>query len=330
MLSLFQNRWERILTKKAIIIIALIIVPLMIGVAIMFSGKPVFKETIAFVTELDEVHHLPSDSAFRVVTVHQKPKFSDLMLGKYAAIVEKNQLDYKVTTLKSKADQKMIQQFFETGEMPGSYRGEDELRTERGTGTNILGFIMMLVLMQGVALAALYPEDRMLKTFKRILVSPVHVGKYLLVQFIFTFLCLYIPTYLAILITNVLFHAEIGFRLDILAGLLCVLTVLATAFAIFMASVMDRNISLMTSGISVITCVLSGCFISFAPHHPILNALCAILPQKAYMTFIHGIEMGDSMWEYKTQVIYILMWSSAFCFLGDFITRRRTNKGIYE
>ncbi len=104
--------------------------PLMIGVAIMFSGNPVFKETIAFVTELDEVHHLPSDSAFRVVTVHQKPKFSDLMLGKYAAIVEKNQLDYKVTTLKSKADQKMIQQFFETGEMPGSYRGEDKLRTD--------------------------------------------------------------------------------------------------------------------------------------------------------------------------------------------------------
>ncbi|MCY7900646.1 ABC transporter permease [Bacillus inaquosorum] len=330
MLSLFRNRWERILTKKAVIIIAVIIIPLMIGVAMMFSGKPVFKETIAFVTEQDEVQHMPSDSAFRVVTVHQKPNFSDLVLGKYAAIVEKNQRHYKVTTLKSKADQKMIQQFFETGKMPGSYRGEDELRTERGTGTNILGFIVMLVLVQGVALAALYPEDRMLKTFRRILVSPVHVGKYLFVQFIFTFLCLYIPTYLAIVITHVLFHAEIGFRLDILAGLLCVLTVLATAFAIFMASVMDRNISLMTSGISVITCVLSGCFISFAPHHPLLNALCAILPQKAYMTFIHGVEMGHSMWEYKAQVVYILMWSAVFCFLGGFITRRRTNKGIYE
>ncbi|MCY8674545.1 ABC transporter permease [Bacillus spizizenii] len=241
MLSLFQNRWERILTKKAIIIIALIIIPLMIGVAIMFSGKPVFKETIAFVTEQDDVHHMPSDSAFIVVPVHQKPKFSDLVLGKYAAIVEKNQRDYKVTTLKSKADQKMIQQFFETGKMPGSYRGEDELRTERGTGTNILGFIVMLVLMQGVALASLYPEDRMLKTFRRILVSPVHVGKYLLVQFIFTFLCLYIPTYLAVVITNVFFHTGIGFRLDILAGLLGVLIMLGTAFAIFMASVMERN-----------------------------------------------------------------------------------------
>ncbi|PJZ01155.1 ABC transporter permease [Bacillus vallismortis] len=330
MLSLFQNRWDRILTKKAIIILAVIIIPLMIGVAIMFSGKPVFKETIAFVTERDDVQHMPSDSAFRVAAVHQKPEFSDLVLGKYAAIVEKNQREYKVTTLKSKADQKMIQQFFETGKMPGSYRSEDEVRTERGTGTNILGFIVMLVLMQGVALASLYPEDRMLKTFRRILVSPVHVGKYLLVQFIFTCLCLYIPTYLAIVITNVFFHADIGFRLDILAGLLGVLTVLATGFAIFMASVMDRNISLVSSGISVVTCVLSGCFISFAPHHSFLNTLCSILPQKAYMTFIHGVEMGDSMWGYKTQIVYILMWSAVFCFLGGFITRSRTNKGVYE
>lgn len=328
MLSLFQNRWERILTKKAIIIIALIIVPLMIVVAIMFSGEPIFKETIAFVTEQDDVHHMPSDSAFKVVPVYQKPKFSDLVLGKYAAIVEKNQRDYKVTTLKSKADQKIIQQFFETGKVPGSYRGEDKLRTERGTGTNILGFIVMLVLMQGVALTSLYPEDRMLKTFRRILVSPVHVGKYLLVQFIFTFLCLYIPTYLAIVITNVFFHIEIGFRLDVLAGLLGVIIMLATAFAVFMASVMGRNISLMASGISVITCVLSGCFTSFSPHHPLLNALCAIPPQKAYMTFIHGVEMGHTMWEYKSQIVYILMWSAVFCFLGGFITRRRINKGI--
>lgn len=198
MLNLFRNRWERILAKKAVIIIAVIIIPLMVGTAILFSGKPVLKETIAFVTEQDEMKNLPKDPAFRVVMVHQKPRFSDLVLGKYAAVVEKNHQDYKVTTLKSEADKKMIRELFETGKMPNSYKGEDKIRTERGTGTNILGFIVMLVFMQGVALTALYPEDRMLKTFRRILVSPVNENKYLSVQFIFTFLCLYIPTYLAI------------------------------------------------------------------------------------------------------------------------------------
>lgn len=329
MLNLFRNRWERILAKKAVIIIAVIIIPLMVGAAILFSGKPVLKETIAFVTEQDEMKNLPKDPAFRVVMVHQKPRFSDLVLGKYAAVVEKNHQDYKVTTLKSEADKKMIRELFETGKMPNSYKGEDKIRTERGTGTNILGFIVMLVFMQGVALTALYPEDRMLKTFRRILVSPVNENKYLSVQFIFTFLCLYIPTYLAIVMTTILFHVDIGFRLDILAELLAVLAVLAASFAIFMSSVMDRNLSLVTSGISVVTSVLSGCFISFTTNLPVLDALCAILPQKAFMTFIHGIEIGQTMREFKFQLFYIFLWSALFYFFGGFMTRSRMKKGIY-
>lgn len=36
MLNLFRNRWERILAKKAVIIIAVIIIPLMVGAAILF------------------------------------------------------------------------------------------------------------------------------------------------------------------------------------------------------------------------------------------------------------------------------------------------------
>ncbi|MCI4139933.1 ABC transporter permease, partial [Bacillus vallismortis] len=68
----------------------------------------------ALVTERDDLQHMPSDSAFRVAAEHQKPEFSDLVLGKYSAIVEKNQRENKVNTLKSKADQKIIQQFFET------------------------------------------------------------------------------------------------------------------------------------------------------------------------------------------------------------------------
>lgn len=104
MMNLFRNRLDRMLTKKAIIIIAVVIVPLMIGVAIFFSGEPVIKETIAFVT--DNAQNIPSDPKFTVVLVDKKPVFSDLVLGKYAAIVEKNNNSYTVTTLKNEADKK--------------------------------------------------------------------------------------------------------------------------------------------------------------------------------------------------------------------------------
>ncbi|MDI3410312.1 hypothetical protein QKW52_07520 [Bacillus sonorensis] len=115
----------------------------------------------------------------------------------------------------------------------------------------------MLVFMQGVALTALYPEDRMLGAFRRMLASPLSVGKYLFVQSIFTFLCLYIPSYLAIVITCQLFGAEIGYSFGMLAVLLSILTAMATGFSICMTSVMKRNINLAASGISVVTCVLA-------------------------------------------------------------------------
>ncbi|MCY8825536.1 ABC transporter permease [Bacillus atrophaeus] len=329
MLNLFKNRWERMLTKKAIIIIAVVIVPLMIGVAIFFSGEPVIKETIALVTDKGNTQNIPNDPTFRVVVVHKKPKFSDLVTGKYTAVVEKKNNSYSVTTLKSEEDKKVIEQFFETGRLPDNYQGEDELRAERGAGTNILGFIVMLILMQGVALTALYPEDRMLKTFRRILTSPVSEKKYLLVQSIFTFLCLYIPSYLAIVITKVSFGVEIGFGFGMLALLLAILTVLATAFSLFMASVMEQNTSLVTSGISVVTSVLGGCFISFTPNNKMLDVICSILPQKAFMTLVHGLEMGQNMWDFNNQLIYLLIWSAALWLLGGFITKSRTNKGIY-
>lgn len=187
----------------------------------------------------------------------------------------------------------------------------------------------MLILMQGVALTTLYPEDRMLKTFRRILMSPVSERKYLFVQSIFTFLCLYVPSYLAIVITKVSFGVEIGFGFGMLALLLAILTVLATAFAIFMASVMERNISLATSGISVVTSVLAGCFISFTANNKALDTICTILPQKAFMTLIHGVETGQNMLEFKGQLVYLLIWSVALWLLGGFITKNRTNKGIY-
>lgn len=329
MLSVFRNRWERMLTKKAVMIIALVIVPLMIGVAIFFSGDPVIKETIAFVTTNNHTNHVPSDPNFRIIQVQQKPKISDLVIGKYVAVVEKNNDNsYTVTTLKNEADKKVIEQLFKNGNLPASYKGEDKLWAERGVGTNILGFIVMLILIQGVALTTLYPEDRMIKTYRRILTSPFSAKKYLFVQTVFTFLCLYIPSYLAIVMTTTLFKVEIGFDFGMLALLLAIISILATAFAIFMASVMDRNINLATSGISIITCVLSGCFISFTSNH-IIETICLILPQKAFMTLIHGVEMGQNVWDFKNQLINLFIWSITLWLLGSVMTNSRTNKGIY-
>ncbi|ASB91317.1 ABC transporter permease [Bacillus sonorensis] len=328
MLNVFRNRLDRMLTKKAVLIIAVVVVPLMIAAAIFFSNQTIVKDKIAFITAGSQ--HIPSDPKADVLQVDTKPPLSSLVLGQYNFLVEEKGSGYKVTTLRNQTDQKRIEQFFKTGHLPESYRGDDQIHNDRGIGTNILGFIVMLVFMQGVALTALYPEDRMLGAFRRMLASPLSVGKYLFVQSIFTFLCLYIPSYLAIVITCQLFGAEIGYSFGMLAVLLSILTAMATGFSICMTSVMKRNINLAASGISVVTCVLAGCFISFTGSNPILDAICSILPQNAFMAFIHGVEVGRSVLEYKGQIVYLFIWTIMLWLIGFFVTKRRIGKGIYE
>ncbi|MBX4262062.1 ABC transporter permease [Clostridium estertheticum] len=327
-INLFKNKLDRILSKKSIIIVAVAVIPIMIGIAVIFSTKAPSKETIAFLS--NNVQNTPVDSRYDVQVVHKKPTTADLVLGKYVAIVEeKNSGNYEVTTLKSEEDKKIIENFFKSGKIAKDYKGEDEIRAERGVGTNILGFILMLLLMQGVALTTLFEEDRNIKTFRRILTSPVSEKKYLFSQGMFTFLCLFIPSYLAVTIISVCFRINIGYSFGMLAILMIILSALSTAFALFMTAVLDRDISLATSGISLITCVLAGCFISFTNNNKVLDTLCNIFPQKSYMTLIHGIEKGNGILEFKGQLIYLLIWIIALWILGSIITKSKMKKGIY-
>ncbi|MBW9144693.1 ABC transporter permease [Clostridium sp. CM028] len=324
-LNLFKNSLNRILAKKEIVIIAVVIVPLMIGVAVFFSGKMEMRQHIALVT--NHAQSIPKNDRIKIDVMNEKPATSNLLLGKYAAVVEeKNDGTYEVTGIKSKADKELIENFFNFGKIP---KIDQSRQAKRGVGTNILGFILMIVLMQGVALTILYPEDRTLKTFRRILTTPVSEKQYIFAQGIFTFLCLYIPTYLVIVITKVCFNIKIGFGLLMLAMLIGILTALSTSLALFISSVLERNISLVASAIYVITCILSGCFYSFTGNNKVLDTICSIIPQKSYMTLIQGIENGNGMLEFKGQLIYLLIWIVALWLLGSIITKRKMRQGIY-
>nr|MDX5840271.1 ABC transporter permease [Bacillus cereus group sp. BfR-BA-01700] len=76
MINLFRNRLERMLTKKAVILVAVVIIPLMIGISIYFSGQTLLKDTIAFVT--DDPQNIPSDSRINIVQVDETPPLSSL------------------------------------------------------------------------------------------------------------------------------------------------------------------------------------------------------------------------------------------------------------
>lgn len=329
MIILLKNKLDRILQKKAIIFVAVVLIPLMVIIAIFMSRSSGVKETIGYIGA--ETDSLPECEQFTVVSISETPAFSQLVDGTYAAVVSKDKDgDYIVKSLKSDTDIDAIKMLFVTGELPTDYKGEDVKREERGIGTNILGFITMLIIIQCAAITGLYPEDRSLGMFRRIMTTAANTGSYLSAQLVFTFACVYVPTYAAILLAKLCFGLELGYSLGMLSLLLMILTLFATAFALFISTVLNRNINLVTSGISIVTCILAGCFVPLSSSgNKILTAIGSILPQSAYMDMVHGIEFGGHFADYSEELLYILICTGLFFVISFALVRTKISKGVY-
>ena len=253
---------------------------------------------------------------------------SELVSGEYVAYIEIcDNGKIEVTSLKSNQDTNAIKTLFETGKLPEDYKSEDDIRNERGIGTNILGFITMLILMQGVALSVLYPEERIKKTLCRVMCSPVSSMSYLSAQFIFTLLCLFIPTYIAICIIHLIFGINIGLSLGIMALLLFLMTLFATSFALFISTMLDRNTNLIATGISIITCILAGCFIPITTNNPVITWILKLIPQTEFMDIVHSIEFGVKFNNFE--IFYILLWTFLLLTISITISQKRIQKGNY-
>lgn len=185
----------------------------------------------------------------------------------------------------------------------------------------------MLMLMQGVALTTLYPEDRLKKTFYRIMCSSVSGARYLLAQFIFTFIALFVPTFIAICAFYVLLHINLEISLWIMGLLLMLLDLFATGFSLFICSILDRNTNLVATGISVVTCILAGCFIPFSVNNSIVSGLLNLIPQTKYMNIVHNIEFGTAI--DFSNVAYILLFTFLLLVFGFMILQKRVQKGDY-
>lgn len=326
MINILKNNFERIKSKKSVLVIACILMPLLIGIAIFFSVRPATKELIAVSPNVDCLSI--SNEQYNFVNVDKSPALSELVQGRYVAYVEKNSDGtYSVETLKNEQDKTAISTLFETGKLPTDYKSDDVKRQERGVATNILGFVTMLMLMQGVALTTLYPEDRLKKTFYRIMCSSVSGARYLLAQFIFTFIALFVPTFIAICAFYVLLHINLGISLWIMGLLLMLLDLFATGFSLFICSILDRNTNLVATGISVVTCILAGCFIPFSVNNSIVSGLLNLIPQTKYMNIVHNIEFGTAI--DFSNVAYILLFTFLLLVFGFMILQKRVQKGDY-
>ena len=110
-------------------------------------------------------------------------------MGRYDAVLTKNaDGSCSLETVKSEEI---------TTKLKAALEGREDapaMFSDRGTGTNVLGFLTMFLLMMGSTCMTFYADDKTGGQITRIAASPLGISNYLFAHCLFNFLFLFIPT----------------------------------------------------------------------------------------------------------------------------------------
>ena len=326
-INLLKNKISRMRTRQDMVVSALIIIPIVIIAAVSFSGSKNSKLSIAVVS--DNYNNIQEDNNYKITVLSQKLGFSDLALGIYDFVVkENNDGHYTVeTALQDNVKKQDVKKLFNNEKISSQ---STKTESERGVGSSLLGLIVLFVIIEGTTLTVFFPNDITFKTLKRIFTSEVSEKSYIIAQFIFTFIGLYVPTFIAVAISKAILGNDIGYSTYVIALLTAVITGLSTAFALFMSSIMRDNIQIASCFIALIVSLICGCFYKFNSGIKIIDSICNLLPISSYMNIAEGLEKGNSLFQYRLGFLNLALWTIVMLVIGVLITHRRLKNGEFN
>ncbi|WP_115028034.1 ABC transporter permease [Acetobacterium bakii] len=158
---------------------------------------------------------------------------------------------------------------------------------------------------------------------ERIAISPISFWKYLFGHGVFILAIIFIPSFCVIAAAKA-FGIALGFSLLTYAGLIAVLAVLSTTFALFLNSFfcVADTANMLGSSLIVLSSILAGCFYSFAKEKTLFDKLIHIFPQKDFVNFANALEKGSLTSVVEWQFLYIIGLSVLFFTVAVLKTRK--------
>ncbi len=305
MFNILKNNFYRAVSRKNYFILMFCISIVTITAAVFFTAKLEVKGNIAVFS--DNGGFYISSKFLNIEKVDKVPDKASLVMNKYdAVVIDKGNGEFEIQTIKSDDFKNKLEKIIKN---PGSFSFRDD--NSRGVASNILGYMIMIVFIQGLLYMLMYSEDRENGTFKRIGVSPVSAGVYLAGHGIFNFFMVFVPTYLLIISVKIIFNVNIGLSFIQYAGLLGVLTFLSTGFSLLISSLFKKAESSNMAGqaTAVLTSLLAGCFYSFDNGNAVMKKIISFLPQKNLISLVQGIEHGENFNSLVPKVTYLIAFS---------------------
>jgi len=324
MLVIFKNDWKRLMEEKLYLFVSMGLTICAVVAAIVLTSSIETKGNIALILPQNHeignsVSQFEESQYFSVSVLETAPPKSELVQNRYDAIVTVG-VDgtYNVETIKSDEIKAMICAALDN---PNTF--VPNTQTERKIGANIIGYIMMFLLIQGVLYARLFAEDKEKHMIERVVMSPIAFHKYLFGHAAFMFAMIVIPSFCVVAVAQIL-GVVIGFSLLTYGALISVLAILATSFALFLNSFfrVADTANMLGSSLILLTTILAGSFHSFAKEETLFDKLIHILPQKDFIDFTNALEKGNLTGTIKLEGLYVISVAVIFFTIAIIKTRK--------
>ena len=325
MINIVKNNLHRALALSNYVILTMSITLALILGASFFTSQAQSLGSIAVIGDIDELDRYKNQ--FEIHRLEEPPAMSEMVRNKYDAVLTKEQNgQYEVFTLRSEEFKVNLEQSFS-----GTLASTDIKLEARGTATNILGFLLMYILIQGIMFMKFFSEDKENGTFKRIVTGPVGIKGYLVSQFITTFLLIYIPTFTVLIFSKEILKIDLGLSYFCYSWLLTLIVFIAAAAAICITAFVEKEDNAMTlaGAIIVLTSLLSGAFYTIDHNNWIIKTFNSILPQTFVLRIVQGVEQELLASSYFPEIAYLLLTTMLLFTVGLWVCRKRFNRGAY-
>lgn len=286
MLKLIKLIIYRIIHNKAFLITYLLLIPLVIAMAVYFTNNISMSMKIGVVGNVEVIKNDEID----FITLKELPKNSSLILSQYDAILIEEDHSYKVISLKGEEYNQAIKLL-----LSGQIDTLADDGQQRGTASNILGFLMMVISLLGVQIYEYYFDERK-GINKRILSASVDYWQYMLSHFIVVFIFLFVPAVAVISGAIFIFDITLSIPLYQFILVLMLLCFFATSFGLWINSICKSKEESMMYGnmFAIVGTIISGGIIQVTDNE-IFNRIVQIFPQKHVMTVLSDLENNLSL-----------------------------------
>ena len=316
MLSILRNDWNRMMQQKIYMLVAIGLTLCSVVLAVILTNKLESRINIAVVGSKVSMEQT---EGIDITYLDEMPAKSSLVKNRYDAVIQKDAAGkYQIETIKSEKIGQKLQLMLE-----GKASKTAGLGQGRKIGTNILGYMLMFLLMQGTLYARLFAEDKEKHMMERIAISPISFYKYLFGHIVFVWGLIALPSFLVILGADML-GVAVGFTLLQYVFLIGTLSLLSTCFAICLNSFFCNadTANMAANSIIVLSSLLAGSFYDMGDGNTWFGHLLYLLPQKDFVYFIEHLENNMVNSRAVISILYVIMCSAVFIIVGVVKTQK--------